>query len=139
MRASQADHALLLGESMDVALRTLQESKIRGVELRFDRIYPHIHFIPMNQQGSRLLKILTLPDWNEALLSAIFPAEWRAIGPGTMEYDARKGETFHFPISMAISPGSSGYARHWSIATHNLKCCASLGRRPSCRIIWVDV
>lgn len=91
----RADHALLLGESMDVALRTLQESKDpRRAELRFDRIYPHIHFIPMNQQGSRLLKILTLPDWNEALLSAIFPAEWRAIGPGTMEYDARKGETF---------------------------------------------
>ena len=32
------------------------------MELRFDRIYPHIHFIPMDRQGIRLLRILSLPD-----------------------------------------------------------------------------
>ena len=91
----RADHALLLGERMDVALRTLLESRDpRRAELRFDRIYPHIHFVPMNQQGIRLLKIFALPDWNEILLSAIFPSEWRAPSPGIMEYDARKGNSF---------------------------------------------
>lgn len=91
----QADHSLLLGECMDVALRTLQESdKSRRMELRFDRIYPHIHFIPLNQQGIRLVKILTLPDWNEHLLSAVFPPELRATGPGIMEYDAQREGTF---------------------------------------------
>lgn len=87
----RVDRALLLGESMDVALQTLQESdRSRRMELRFDRIYPHIHFIPMNGEGIRLLKLLTLPDWNETLLSTLFPPELRPGGPGVMEYDAQR-------------------------------------------------
>lgn len=93
----RVDRALLLGESMDVALQTLQESdRSRRMELRFDRIYPHIHFIPMDAQGIRLLKLLTLPDWNETLLSALFPPELRPGGPGVMEYDAQREGTFIF-------------------------------------------
>lgn len=91
----RADHALLLGEQMNVALQTVLESdKSPRMELRFDRIYPHIHFIPMDKQGVRLLKILTLPDWNEQLLSAVFPPELRSSGPGIMEYDAQQDKTF---------------------------------------------
>ena len=91
----RADHALLLGECMDTALHTMEESdKSRRMELRFDRIYPHVHFIPLNRQGIRLLRILTLPDWNEQILSAVFPLEWRAAGPGIIEHDAQRGETF---------------------------------------------
>lgn len=91
----RADHALLLGENMDTALRTMVESdKSRRMELRFDRIYPHIHFVPLNIQGIRLLKILTLPNWNEQLLSAVFPQEWRATGPGILEHDAQRDGTF---------------------------------------------
>lgn len=91
----RADHALLLGESMDVALRTMEESdKSRRMELRFDRIYPHVHFIPLNRQGIRLLKILTLPNWNEQLLSAVFPSEWRATDPGLLEHDAQRDGAF---------------------------------------------
>lgn len=91
------DRALLLGETMEVALQTLQESdKSRRMELRFDRIYPHIHFIPMDDQGIRLLKLLTLPDWNEQMLAALFPPELRLGGPGVMEYDARRDGTCIF-------------------------------------------
>lgn len=91
----RADHALLLGENMDIALRTMEESdKSRRMELRFDRIYPHIHFIPLSRQGIRLLKILTLPYWKEQLLSAVFPPEWRADGPGILEHDAQRDGTF---------------------------------------------
>lgn len=93
----RVDRALLLGESMDVALQTLQESdKSRRMELRFDRIYPHIHFIPMTGEGIRLLKLLTLPDWNETLLSALFPPELRPGGPGVMEYDAQREGVYIF-------------------------------------------
>lgn len=91
----RVDRALLLGEHMDIALQTLLESdKSKRMELRFDRIYPHIHFIPMDGQGIRLLRLLTLPDWNARMLAAIFPPELRAPGPGTMEYDAQQGDTF---------------------------------------------
>lgn len=91
----QADHALLLGECMDIALRTMEESdKSRRMELRFDRIYPHIHFIPLDRQGIRLLRILMLPNWNEQLLSAVFPSEWRAASPGIIEHDAQRDGIF---------------------------------------------
>jgi len=91
----RADRALLLGEGMDIGMRTMEESdKSRRMELRFDRIYPHIHFIPLNPQGIRLLRILTLPDWNEQMLSAVFPSEWRVTGPGTIEHDAQRDGTF---------------------------------------------
>ena len=87
----QADHALLLGECMDIALQTLLESdKSKRMELRFDRIYQHIHYIPMDDQGMRMLRILTLPDWNEQILSVVFPPEWRLTTPSSIECDARK-------------------------------------------------
>lgn len=91
---ARADHAILLGEHMDLALQTLLESdKSRRMELRFDRIYPHVHFIPMTEQGTRLLRILTLPDWHEQVLTAVFPEGMRVTMPGVMEYDAQNGDT----------------------------------------------
>lgn len=89
----RVDHALLLGERMDIALQTLLASdQSHRLELRFDRIYPHVHFIPMDAQGIHLLKLLTLPNWRERMLSAIFPAELRLAGPCTIECDARRGD-----------------------------------------------
>lgn len=87
----QVDRALLMGESMNIALQTLEESdKNPRMELRFDRIYHHIHFIPMNREGVQLLKILTLPDWEERVLSAAFPPEWCVAGPKIIEHDAQR-------------------------------------------------
>ena len=81
--------ALLLGGSPEIALQTLIESdKSRRMEMRFDRIYPHIHFIPMDQDGIRLVRILTLPDWNDRVLGALFDSQMRPKGYGFMEYDA---------------------------------------------------
>ena len=91
---ARADHAILLGEHMDLALQTLLESdKSRRMELRFDRIYPHVHFIPMTEQGTRLLRILTPPAWHEQLLTHVFPEGMRVTMPGVMEYDAQNGDT----------------------------------------------
>ena len=57
------DSAILLGESYDTALTTLLESdKNRRLELRFDGIYRHIYFVPMNAGGIRQLRLLTVPD-----------------------------------------------------------------------------
>ena len=91
---ARAGHAILLGKRMELALQTLLESdRSKSMELRFDRIYPHVHFIPMTEHGIRLLRILTLLDWNERVLSAVFPEEMRAVRPGVMEYDAQNGDT----------------------------------------------
>ena len=63
------------------------------MELRFDRIYPHVHFIPMTEQGTRLRRLLTLSDWHEQVLAAVFPERMRVRLPGVMEYDAQDGNT----------------------------------------------
>ncbi|MDR1703499.1 MAG: hypothetical protein LBS19_02270 [Clostridiales bacterium] len=81
--------ALLFGYSADVALKTVLESdKNRRLELRFDHVYRNIHYIPLNKEGVRFLKILVSPDWNEKLLGALFEERQRSYNRGTMEYDA---------------------------------------------------
>jgi len=81
--------ALLLGYDPGTAFKTMLESdKSRRAEFRFDRVYPKIHFIPLNQYGIRLLKILATPDWNEKLLTALFEPEQRSYNRASMEYDA---------------------------------------------------
>ncbi|MCL2343324.1 MAG: hypothetical protein FWC62_05445 [Firmicutes bacterium] len=81
--------ALLLGQSMDAALKTILESDMsRRSQLRFDRIYTRIFYIPLNQNGARLLRMLLSPDWNERLLGALFESSQRSYNHGRMEYDA---------------------------------------------------
>lgn len=83
------DSAILLGESENIALRTLLESdKSRRLEFRFDAIYRHIYFIPMDSSGIRQLRILSVPDWKEKLLDLLFEPEVRSYDRGFFEYDA---------------------------------------------------
>lgn len=83
------DSAVLLGGSEEIALRTLLESdKSRRLEFRFDSIYRHIHFIPMDSDGIRQLRILSVPDWKEKLLDLLFEPEVRSYDRGLFEYDA---------------------------------------------------
>ena len=91
------DSAILLGESYDTALTTLLESdKNRRLELRFDGIYRHIYFVPMNAGGIRQLRLLTVPDWKEKLLELLFDPDVRSYNRGFMEYDASIGGTCVF-------------------------------------------
>ncbi|MCA5962172.1 hypothetical protein LC724_19805 [Blautia sp. RD014234] len=73
---SQVDSAILFGQSGETALRTLLESdKTRRLEFRFDSIYRHIHFIPMNGDGIRQLRLFSVPDWKAQLLELLFESE----------------------------------------------------------------
>lgn len=86
---TRVDAALLFGESGSVALRTLLESdKSRRLEFRFDAIYRHIYFVPMDDYGIRQLRILSVPDWKEKLLDLLFDPEVRSYDRGLFEYDA---------------------------------------------------
>lgn len=86
---SAMDSAILFGQSDSAAMRTLLESdRSRRMEFRFDSIYRHVHFVPMNQFGNRLLRLLSIPDWNEKLLSLLFEPVDRSFNQGTFEYDA---------------------------------------------------
>ena len=86
---SEVTSAVLFGNNQDIALQTLVESdKSRKKQVRFDRIYQGIHFIPMNRDGIDLIRILTLPDWHEKLMGALFKSNMRPSGYGSIEYDA---------------------------------------------------
>lgn len=86
---SQIDTAILFGESYKTAYRTMLENqKNRRLEFRFDGIYRHIHFVPMNEFGIRLLKILILPDRKQKLLDLLFEPECQSNDLGAFEYDA---------------------------------------------------
>ncbi len=81
--------ALLLGNSMDTAMQTVLESdKSYKSQLRFDKIYRFLHFIPLDQNGIRLLRMLIVPNWREKMLHYLFIPEMRPRGYGFMEYDA---------------------------------------------------
>lgn len=91
----EIDSAILFGESERVALQTLLESdKSRRLEFRFDGIYRHVHFVPMNADGIRRLRMLALPDWKEKLLDLLFEPDTRSYGKGFMEYDACIGGVY---------------------------------------------
>ena len=84
---SQIDTAILFGESYKTAYKTMLENqKNRRLEFRFDGIYRHIHFVPMNEFGIRLLKILILPDRKQKLLGLLFERECRSNDLGAFEY-----------------------------------------------------
>ena len=88
---------ILLGvgyEIAEITLRTLWRSK--RAETEFNVIYDHLHFVPMNAFGVRLLKILTTPDWNETLLDLLFDLDDRSYGKGVFEYDARENGIYLF-------------------------------------------
>ena len=68
--------AILLGESEEIALKTLMETeKNRRLEFRFDSIYQNIYFVPMNDFGIRLLRLLSIPGWKTKLLDLLFDKE----------------------------------------------------------------
>ena len=86
---SIVNSAILLGQSGTVALNTIVESdKSQKQEFRFDSVYDHIYFIPLNEDGIRQLRFLTVPDWKEKILNLLFDPEERSYNRGRFEYDA---------------------------------------------------
>lgn len=81
--------AILLGASDKVAVATLEDTaRNHKLQLRFDAIYNHIHFVPLNEFGLRQLSLFTISDWKEKLLNLMFEDEHRSYGRGSFDYDA---------------------------------------------------
>lgn len=92
---TNVDSAILFGESDRIALATLKETeRNHRLELRFDGIYDHIHFVPLNEIGMRQLALFTVPEWKEQILNLLFEPEQRSYNSGIFEYDACVNGTF---------------------------------------------
>ncbi len=53
----------------------------------FFDIYKNSYFVPLDEFGKKLLRILTLPDFRNKLLGILMPAENRRKGFGLFDYD----------------------------------------------------
>ncbi|WP_322201217.1 hypothetical protein [Acutalibacter intestini] len=83
------DSAILFGASEGIALQSFSEKSAgQHKTMRSDAAYQHIHFVPLNEMGVRQMRILTVPNWKERILDALFLPETRSYGIGRFEYDA---------------------------------------------------
>ncbi len=91
----EINSAMLLGSDYQVAKQTLAFlGKVNRVEMRFDNIYSHLHFIPLNSFGARLIKLLSIPDWNQILLDLLFEEDELSGTGATFCYDAFREDTY---------------------------------------------
>lgn len=94
-KADSIDSAILFGASESIALKSLMESdKSRRLEFRFDSVYRHIYFVPLEEAGLRLIRIMCISGWRERLLQLLFDEKMRSFDLGTFEYDAKVGEAY---------------------------------------------
>lgn len=97
-RTHMIDTAVLFGQDMNIAVQTLEKAyKSRNYDSRFHGIYFHIHFIPFDEFGIRLLRTLTVRDWKERILSMLFHPNIRIrkIDYG-IEMDAYDGKNWWY-------------------------------------------
>ena len=94
---SEVDEAILLGKDFRAAAMALQDAfSRRHLKERLERIYKHLHFIPMNPAGIRMLEMITTEDWNVRLKQAIYgeAADWVRIRG--LEADVVMDGVYHY-------------------------------------------
>ncbi len=87
---SDMDSALLFGSDGEAALSTMinSEAKMKRPQ-PFSNIYTHVHFIPLDQNGQRLLRILSTVDWRTKILAGLFTEDDIASASGYFGCDAK--------------------------------------------------
>ena len=87
--------AILFGVSGSVALATLMETNKAGRrDYRIDRIYTAVHFVPLDENGKSLLRLLTLPMLQSKLRSVLFPPQLQVNGFVECDCDAVDGAKY---------------------------------------------
>lgn len=82
------DSAILFGRDYLVAMRTLEETtRTRRFDKCFYSVYLHIHYIPMNAFGVKMLRTITMENWNEEHLCMLYGEEALEDRYRTFEYD----------------------------------------------------
>ena len=89
--------AIMFGRDYSVALDMLREMKAtKKMDNGLFSVYKNIFFVPQNEFGVKLLRVLTTPDWKERILESLFEDENRSYGRGTFTYDAYVDGVFEF-------------------------------------------
>ena len=91
---SESHRAIIFGNEYDVAFRTLQRFAAGDKYVQLDLLgYQCMHFIPMDESGTKLLQIMMLKNWDQKLLRLIFESRYM---PEVKEfkYDARINDVY---------------------------------------------
>ncbi len=81
--------AIMFGRDYELALRTIEQlSGSDQKDFQYDGIYTSLHFLPMNAFGTKILSMITTPDWNERLLQLLFSESSRSRLKTNLEHDA---------------------------------------------------
>lgn len=91
---SESHRAIIFGNEYDVAFRTLQRFAAGDKYVQLDLLgYQSMHFIPMDESGTKLLQIMMLKNWDQKLLRLIFESRYM---PKVKEfnYDARINDVY---------------------------------------------
>ena len=89
--------AIIFGADYDVALNMLKEMKeTQKMDNGLFHTYKDIFFIPMDDFGVRLLRVLTTWNWQERILNALFNSKVRSYNRGSFTYDAHENGEFQF-------------------------------------------
>lgn len=85
---SDVESALLFGHSYEIALKTIWFYQSGSkTETALSGKYISLHFIPMDDVGQKLLRMLTIPNWKKRLYELIFEPE-SIVENGIFAYDA---------------------------------------------------
>ncbi len=87
----------MIGKDTRTAAHTMESAFARRhLKERLDKIYDHIHFIPMNHRGIKMLQIMTQEDWKHILKEAMFGYAQQAAFLKDLEHDAHIDEKFYY-------------------------------------------
>lgn len=85
---SDVESAILFGHSYEIALKTIRfHSRSLRTETVLSGKYNSLHFIPLDDVGQKLLRMLTIPNWKQRLYELIFEPE-SIVENGIFAYDA---------------------------------------------------
>ena len=87
---------LFLGKDYQIANKILNSlNDAPNSSKTFFTVYDHVHFIPVNDFGVRLITILTQPDAIQSILKIVFRGKNLSGGAGEFPYDAEAEGMFY--------------------------------------------
>ena len=93
----EVQSAVLFGKDFRAAAKTLEDAfSRRFLNERLDKVYQHLHFIPMNENGMKMLEIITLDDWQNKLGKSLYGYGMIGTNSSGIEYDANVEGVFHY-------------------------------------------
>ena len=82
--------ALMFGTDYEIGYETMTNETHLGTEHKtesFFDLYRNTYFVPLNDYGKKLLRILTMPDFVNKLPAILMPEQNRRKGYGLFDYD----------------------------------------------------